>query len=77
MKKTIAATLAALMFGAVSIGAAAPAAAATYTMHPTFHPTVKIVVKKHPKHWHQHLWCKTVWRHHHKVKVCIWVPNHH
>jgi hypothetical protein len=40
------------------------------------HPTVKIVVKHH-KHWHQHLWCKTKWRHHHKVKVCIWVPNHH
>lgn len=80
MKKIIAAALAALMLGGMSAGAIAPASAAPYTIHPTMtysmHPTVKVVVH-HSKHWHMHLWCKTKWRHHHKVKICIWVPNHH
>ena len=77
MKKTIGATLAALMLTGMSAAAVTPASAAT--MSYSMHPTVKVVVstKHHHKHWKQHLWCKTKWRHHHKVKVCIWVPNHH
>jgi len=74
MRKTIAAALAALMLAGMSAAAVTPASAATLSY--SMHPTVKIVVKHH-KHWHQHLFCKTKWRHHHKVKVCIWVPNHH
>jgi hypothetical protein len=75
MKKIIATTLATLMFAAVSIGGAvAPAAAAPYhSMHPS-HP---MVMPHHPKHWHQHLVCKTVWHHHKKARVCTWVPDHH
>jgi Spy/CpxP family protein refolding chaperone len=74
MKKTIAAALAAVMLTGMSAAVVTPASAAGYSY--SMHPTVKIVVK-HKKHWHQHLWCKTKWRHHHKVRVCIWVPNHH
>ena len=73
MKKTIALTLATLMLAAVAVGGTVEtASAAHYGMHPSMH-----VVVKHPKHWHQHLVCTTKWRHHHKVKLCIWVPNHH
>ena len=73
MKKIVATTLAALMLAAVSVGGTIEtASAAPYSMHPNFH-----VVIKHPKHWHEHLVCTTHWRHHHKVKVCYWVPNHH
>ena len=71
MNKFIAGILAALMVAGLSAGATSPASAASYSMH----PTAKVIVH-HSKHWRQHLWCKTKWRHHHKVKVCIWVPNH-
>jgi hypothetical protein len=71
MKKFVAATLAVMMLSGISSGAISPAAAAPYSVH----PTVKVMIH-HSKHWRQHLWCKTKWRHHHKVKVCIWVPDH-
>jgi hypothetical protein len=71
MKKIIATTLATLMIAAVSVGGAT--AAPNHSMYPS-HP---IVSQHHPRHWHQHLVCKTVWHHHHKAKACMWVPNHH
>jgi len=62
------------MFAGVAAGMTTPASAATYTysVHPSIHVTIH-----HPRHWRQHLFCKTHWRHHHKVRVCIWVPDHH
>ena len=71
MKKIIATTLAALMLAGVALGGAVEtASAAPYSMHMQF-PTVH-----HSKHWHQHMVCTVKWRHHHKVRVCFWVPSH-
>ena len=77
MKKTIATTLAALMFGAMTAGTMTPAAAAPY--HHATYPKAKvtITVTNHPKHWHKHKWCHRIWRHHQHIKICVWVPNHH
>ncbi len=77
MKKTIAAALAVLMLGGLSVGAVTPAEAASVSVHVSagVHPAGKVIVRHH-KHWRQHLVCKTKWRHHHRVKVCFWVPNH-
>jgi hypothetical protein len=64
MKKTIATTVAALAFAAVSFGGAvSPAAAAT------------TIVVHHPAHWHMHRVCKISHHNHHTVKVCTWVRN--
>lgn len=77
MKKTLVTTAAALVLAAFSVGAAiAPAAAATTVTKTLTKPAVtKVVVVKHPAHWHMHRVCKTSWRHHHKVTVCSWVKN--
>jgi len=67
------------MLSGMSLGATAPASAAPYGSYPSgqmgYHSTHKLV--HHPKHRHKHLWCKTFWRHHHQVKICVWVPNKH
>jgi len=73
MKKFLATTMAALMLCGVAVGSATPTSAASYSVQITTKP----MATHHHKHWHQHLWCKTKWRHHHKIKVCIWVPNKH
>jgi hypothetical protein len=74
MKKIIATAIAGLMLCGVSTGVTTPADAASYSVHITSGTSMH---HHHGKHWRQHLVCKTKWRHHHKIKVCIWVPNKH
>ena len=74
MKKTIATAMATLLLCGMSAAIVSPANAASYTVHIS---SKKPVAMHHHRHWHQHLWCKTTWRHHHKVKVCVWVPDRH
>ena len=64
MKKTIATTVAALAFAAVSFGGAvSPAAAAT------------TIVVHHPAQWPMHRVCKISHHTHHTEKVCAWERN--
>ena len=73
MKKLVATAVAGLMLCGVSAGLTTPVEAASYSVHITSGPSMH----HHGKHWRQHLVCKTKWRHHHRVKVCVWVTDRH
>ena len=70
MKNILVAAVAALTIAGLS-SAAFAAPVVVVKGHPG---PAKVVVVKHPAHWHQHQVCKIkVGPHHHKTKVCVWV----